>query len=761
MKLNRVLIMTVISVMLLLIVPSTCAYASITVENNTVDTSIVLTTPDFTSGNNVKVTVGVLNNKSVSRIIALKATIMRDSSVIKSFSSFQRVFAANSSIEAILGTSSLEGCKLVLNAQEITPTEYYVSPSGSDSNIGTISSPFKTVEHARDTIRELKSQGEYPAGGVVVYLLAGEYSINNTLSFNGQDSGTLTSPVIYAAYPGNEVRFTGAYTIPSSSFGTVTDSSVSQKIPSSARANVLQVNLNSLGISDFGSITYSIANDSKYPSPNEFFVDNNLQTLARWPNSGYSTVGTALAVNKFTYSGSEPSGWQNAEDAWACGFFGYSWQNEKIKISQIDTANSAITLAQNTTYGINAGQNYYVYNLLEELDSAGEWYLNRNTGILYYYPSSSLTNKKIRLSRLSSSMFDLNGCENIHFENFIFEDSRADAINVKNSKQVLIAGCNFRGLGMQAVNISGGSSCGVLSSNVYDCGKGGVYINGGDRATLTSGSHYVTNCDIYNFCTEQNTYAPAIFMRGCGNKASHNKIHEGMHQGIQMNGNNQTVEYNEMYNLCTGSSDVGAVYGGRDWTERGNVIYGNLFHDITSYSHVVYLDDARSGTTIKSNIFYNVASAIFDHGGRDNTVMYNIIANSTKSIRSQDIDADTVSSESELAQNYAKMPVTSALWMNAYPHISNILSDAPAMPKYNNVIGNLMYNSPVVAYSVNAVLYGTVKNNIRTTTDPGFNNVAGNDFTLKANSSVYTSIPGFKSPSEKAGLYIDKYRTTK
>lgn len=52
-------------------------------------------------------------------------------------------------------------------------TTFYVSPSGNDSNSGTQSAPFKTIEKARDTVRTINSS---MTGDIYVYLMDGTYA---------------------------------------------------------------------------------------------------------------------------------------------------------------------------------------------------------------------------------------------------------------------------------------------------------------------------------------------------------------------------------------------------------------------------------------------------------------------------------------------------------------------------------------------------------------------------------------------------------
>ncbi|MGH2622149.1 MAG: hypothetical protein ACRDE7_00605, partial [Sphingobacterium sp.] len=63
----------------------------------------------------------------------------------------------------------ISGCLL---AQETT---YYVAVNGSDKGLGTISSPFKTLEHA------LNSVSSSPTGKVNVFLTKGRYLLEKTL----------------------------------------------------------------------------------------------------------------------------------------------------------------------------------------------------------------------------------------------------------------------------------------------------------------------------------------------------------------------------------------------------------------------------------------------------------------------------------------------------------------------------------------------------------------------------------------------------
>jgi hypothetical protein len=73
-------------------------------------------------------------------------------------------------------------------------TELYVSPDGNDGNPGTRSQPLQTLQGARDRVRNMdKSRRQ----DILVLFKAGDYFIENTVRFGGEDSGSSSCRVIY------------------------------------------------------------------------------------------------------------------------------------------------------------------------------------------------------------------------------------------------------------------------------------------------------------------------------------------------------------------------------------------------------------------------------------------------------------------------------------------------------------------------------------------------------------------------------------
>jgi len=495
--------------------------------------------------------------------------------------------------------------------------------------------------------------------------------------------------------------------------------------------------------------------------------------LARWPNDGWlkiTGVPDGKDGGKFTYAAERPKRWANTDDVWVHGFWTWDWADSYEKVKSIDTEKHEIaTYEPHGVYGYTAGKRFYFLNILEELNDPGEWYLDRGTGVLYFLPPAPVRDGQVFVSILEKPIVSLRNISNVTMRNFTFEISRGVAVEIVNGIQVLIAGSTLRNIGTTAIEISGGSETGIAGCDIYYTGENGIRLQGGDRKTLTPAGNFAVNNDIHHFSRWVLTYTPAIYIGGVGNRIANNLLHDGPHEAILLNGNDHIIEYNEIYNVCTETIDVGAFYLGRDWTERGNIVRYNFFHNIHSYTGyytlvttgamAVYVDDCASGLTVFGNIFYKAAQAVFIGGGRDNLVENNIFVQCEPPVH---IDARGMGWAKDMvegtlkerlnAMNYLQPP-----YSTRYPQLINILNDDPAVPKGNAIIRNIFTNDNWLRLSDVDRGIVTIQNNL-VEADPGFVDPSRMNFQLKADSPAWKL--GFKRiPTEKIGLYIDEYRT--
>ncbi|TLS48333.1 hypothetical protein FE782_31195 [Paenibacillus antri] len=712
----------------------------------------------------------------------------------------------------------------------------HVATTGSDTTgTGTIDAPYATLEKARDRIRQVKSATGLPAGGVVVYVRGGEYERTTSFELTAQDSGTADKPIVYTSYPGETATFSGGKRLSPSLFAPVADSSILSRLPQEGRGHVLQANLASIGLnaSHFGVYKAHGFSRQVDPAPLELFIDDEAQTLARYPNEGklpivsvvnrgsdprggnYANIGGTFNYYNGVIGDERPDRWTTATEAVIFGYFYWGFSEDNIPVQSIDPAANTITLAKPHLYGLidNTQLNtnthrYYAFNLLEEIDMPGEYFLDRGNGILYVYPKRPLAGAKIQVSVMEAPLFALEGVSHVEVSRFVFEVGRGMGLYMEGGEHNKIAGNTFRHFGTVAVSVGqgalgpdrdvqpyvatpaprviggmrehlhefymgnhtawnrlGGTNHQIVSNDVYGTGAGGIYIDGGDRKTLMPGNHNVENNRITNFNRRDLMLKAGIVMTGVGNRIANNKIYESPANAILLHGNNHMIEKNEMHHLLYGVDDTGAVTMGRNQGEAGNVIRHNYFHHLDSSVgsfgvQGVFLDDGTSNQTVFGNYFYQVPSSVKLHGGKHNTIANNIFIDGTSSITLWLWTMDNWKSrinESFMRARLLNSNPASDLGVNIlappystqYPTLATYFAGNPPVPTDVPIESNVITNN--VSYRMFRVLNGIEQYTLPSggvnksyTVDPGFVNAAAGNFALANNAVVYQDIPQFQ-----------------
>jgi hypothetical protein len=641
---------------------------------------------------------------------------------------------------------------------------FYVAENGYDASSGNHDAPFATLERARDAIRHRKKTDGLPKGGVDVEIGGGTYYRKEPFALEATDSGEPDAPVVYRARKDETVRLVGGVRV--TNFEPVRDAWALERLVPEAREHVVQADLRALGVSDFGAVNSGGL---------ELFFNDKPMTLARWPQEGFIRISGLLggepvdvrgtkgdATGKFFYAEERPNRWVGEKDAWVHGYWFWDWSDQRHPVEAIDSERKLLSVKPPYHgYGYRVGQWFYGFNLLCELDTPGEWYLDRETGTLYFYPPSPIEDGNAVVSVIPT-LVTMNDVSHVAVEHLTLEAARGTAITMTGGTENAVVGCTIRNVGSWAVIVNGGSAHRVAGCDIYDVGDGGVSLNGGDRPTLEPAKHVADNNDIHDYGRWNRMYQPAISLSGVGNVASHNRLHDAPHIGILFSGNDHVLEYNEMFNVCHESNDAGAIYSGRDWTMRGTVIRYNYLHDITGFENRgcvgVYLDDMFCGTLIYGNLFYRVTRAAFIGGGRDCRIENNIFVDCVPSIH---VDARAMGWAgyhvgTTMTDRLNDMPYKNALWSSRYPELVNILDDEPASPKRNVVARNISVGGKWDGVYGEARPYTMLTDNL-VDVDPGFVGTPPENWRLKSDSPAWKL--GFREiPVENIGLYASDER---
>ncbi|HXH61415.1 MAG TPA: right-handed parallel beta-helix repeat-containing protein, partial [Fimbriimonadaceae bacterium] len=342
--------------------------------------------------------------------------------------------------------------------------------------------------------------------------------------------------------------------------------------------------------------------------------------------------------------------------------------------------------------GVATGKPFYFENVVEELDSPGEYYIDRKKDELLFWPSSN--EGDAYLSWSDKYLLRIVGGTDVTVEGLHFETSRTTPVEVAGGTGNTLRSCVFRNLGQYGVKVSGGTYDRIVQCRFLDMGAGGVELYGGDRKTLTPANDVVEDCLFERFSRLSRTYRPGVSVNGVGMTVSHCEFRDAPHSAIFFNGNDHLFVGNVFRNVVNSTGDAGAIYAGRDWTKRGTVIRDNLFDNINGlhlYENGVYLDDQLSGITIEHNAFVNCWLGMMVGGGRDNFVHENLFVRCHIAMH---LDARGLGwakgGFDGLKASLESVPYKSDVWKNRYPGIERILDDDPMAPKGNIVAGNAL-----------------------------------------------------------------------
>ncbi len=689
--------------------------------------------------------------------------------------------------------------------------DFYVSTKGNDSNSGTKDAPFLTIEKAVEAVRKADKTNK---NGITVCIEAGEYRVSS-LVFSEEDSGTADCPITYCAY-GGEVILNGGVTLSHDIFKSVTEyPEISERLSPEAQKNAVVVDLTkapySLTKDDWGKIyaigSYHTASsyDGDYTGELycELFVNDKRQTLARYPDTDFlyteEVVKTGLGKesdgalteikdwDKIRNPESDVykvnselanriAGWKTLEDVWMFGYWKYDWADASSPIGSFNAQTGEISPKFVSLYGTKTDAPYYFFNVLEELTSEGEWYLDRENGLLCLWKPENFEEAQIDLSLSLNPVINAEA-DYLTFDGITFKGTRSDAVIITGDNNT-VQNCLIKNVSGNALVMYGSNNL-AYNNEITRTGKGGIYLSGGDTETLTPGNSKADNNYIHDWSEIYQTYQPAVTLEGVGNICSHNEMTNSPHEAITYRGNNHIIEYNNIHDVCLLSDDAGAIYSGRSWVWYGNIIRYNCIYNVGSGEHKpdgIYLDDALSGQQIYGNLLINIPrNSIHIGGGRDNVVTNNIIVNSGENAiyfdeRARDGALNNgwfthahIGSGDMWDALYAS-PWQSEIWQNVFPEYKTMTDDisksdsAAYIPNpASTVKGNLIFNKYKEIGDIyeSAYRFSDISDNEVYSLNKSkeiFADIDSGNYNIKDIEKIRKSIPEFKNiPLEKIG----------
>ena len=524
--------------------------------------------------------------------------------------------------------------------------DLFVSPDGADTQAGTADAPLLSVQTAINCAAAVVKQSGYPSDGIRITIRSGHYSFDKPLTIPPLCQGTLENPFVIAGDVQQPPVFSGGHLLGLGLARLVKHESVLARLHAQARDRVFveavtSPDLRALLSQHQAKVSYKgrMMNLARYPNVGYGHMDRILDQGAIYAHGRtmgdppkYSMEHPIGGIFTLTYKSTESweREFQRKKKARVVGYLAYDWYKQNHRIARIQ--NGTIQLLEYSRYGLDKKKEIprrlVVKNLLCELDEPGEFYFDESVGLLYFWPYDDRLDAE-GLSLWASFPFaELNNLSHVSLENLVIEgvSQGKAAVSIQNCHNVRLAGCTIRNCSRPAVNIQGGTRCGLLSCDLYDVPLH-LTLDGGDTMNLIPSAHYAMNC---HFTQVQATdYYGKIQIRGVGQVFQNNLVHNFIGQVMTLGGNDHLVEYNEFFNIGIEEGDGGTIYSGAQMWSWGNVYRYNFLHHLMCVPKAhprggIYPDDRDQGDTIVNNLFYKAAHrAVLINGGAGHTVKGN------------------------------------------------------------------------------------------------------------------------------------------
>ena len=518
---------------------------------------------------------------------------------------------------------------------------YFVSPSGDDSNLGTETEPFRTIQRARDIVR--RKTAIWMNRNIVILIRGGNYYVTSPICFGMYDGGRNGYKIFYRNYPGETPILIGGETIVN---WTPVDDFIYKAKIGNKRFNTLYENSSRAVIAHEPDGYYALTESPDVSSPkNTFFYNHD------------------ILPPEFNYIGAEvvifPS-------------YNFMMYLDNIKDLQADYIEnkSKIILEKDASLPIMSKNRFIIQNVKEFLDEPGEFYIDYPAETLFYRPKRLPINEQNIIAPAVSAIFKVEGKnEDRVVHDIVFsglsigytDDVRHNvtgwvsdngAITVINAESVIIKNMHFYDIGTNAIFMLSHALNNFIYNNIIEkVGLSGISIHGKGR----SDHNIIANNTIQDI---GELYVPGngISLNYSGyNKIYNNKITRTSYAGIFIGGNNcevltktlgdhinctdnetsyadpnnyryhnrtkyNEIKFNDISQFMLNADDGGGIYA---WaTGEGNIIDNNIVYGAGIINRTVkeiygiYIDDGADYLTVQNNIVYDLNNNSNKHTSR-------------------------------------------------------------------------------------------------------------------------------------------------
>jgi hypothetical protein len=309
--------------------------------------------------------------------------------------------------------------------------------------------------------------------------------------------------------------------------------------------------------------------------------------------------------------------------------------NQIVKLDRIDQAESTIVISgKEAAVEVCAGDRYFVENILEELDSPGEWYLDRAGRRLYLWPSAPLGPASQVIAPRLTRLVEIRGTKErpvrwVRLDGLVFQETdytpddgfvaygtnTDGVVTLVHTENVSVERCRLHNIGKAGLHSSFGRNTRLVGNEIGHGAEGGIYVHDSPEGTVISDNHIHDLGWVYKhvagIATREQVHGALV---------AHNHVHHTTRWGISVGHTTSTrnvVEYNHLHDMNTETYDTGGLEVTQQSREHrsGSIFRYNLIHDTGGYSSMMGQDMMNSWRSLARVLLRNMRARRSDFLG--------------------------------------------------------------------------------------------------------------------------------------------------
>jgi hypothetical protein len=458
-----------------------------------------------------------------------------------------------------------------LSMHAVGSVKIYVDPqNGNDTYPGSLEQPIKTIVKAQELVR---AQNMSMTDNIYVYLRGGEYNISSTLNFSNLDGGKDGHWVIYKSYGSEKPVISGGLKV----------------------SNWTQVPGKKYYVTDLNTVDH--------PSFFRYIWVNGrkaVQARSKWfapyPMM-YDDPSTSQPRDGFVVKSSDVKMYTNPQDVKI--LMHGEFKHVELALSsesKLTEKENILILKQPSFFSWTRNHKFRlpnvirVLNALEELDEPGEFYVDRTTWKLYYYPrtddnmataTSIIPSADVLVKLMGDASASL---RNLQFEGIAFEygnllalgtkeigRSQADLysnyqaiegqIQLQYTKNITFRGCRFEHFGSSGIYLINNNDSTLIEGNIlHDMTAAAILVGKDGSRNAAVNNHTNIRNNVIRDMGSDFYQASGIYANSSKNMTiSHNDVADVAYFGINQRYSgsrsvyvgNTVIDHNRVSNFVT------------------------------------------------------------------------------------------------------------------------------------------------------------------------------------------------------------------